>query len=897
MPSNLYHLALNRKAATIVKSSFQSKYQYAYFNNNYGIFSQRELKAPFPQLMRSGVIWVNTDSIWKKNTILWFTHPYADSNTASTMHTHGVTGYEKIAQYLGTTVHTYNIPNVDSVNSVYIQKFALGYIPGSYSAIIDNSNNGRIFLHYGKLLIAISSSNTFKCDSLTPPSSAIDGFNKSNDFMVRIKGLKFGLAIETADSSDYSGTPMQQLQAFMNQVNQHSIIYNPNDSSTTYIDRFGNTIRSSSSNNPKTADSINHNLIDYSKWPALSCPGIYQSKMGTLEVNYNRQSTFYDFNNWTVSISKDTSVPKLLDTMSIQPKAAYSTRLLRTAYQGAAIRVRRSTDSLQADVYFDSTGIISLSSKISSINRRISDTTLSQWAGNANVYVTIWYDQSVNGLNATQTTITYQPLIVNQGVFESLDNGTPALRMLNGGNGGTGFSLPFNLSGVNQFNLFISSQLDTNAYLAAYHLFGSLGPSGFTPGMLQINFSTGTAVSMASSIAVPNNKNKLYVNTADFNSFRFRCITDSNGTFQIYTINKSDSALAKCLTTPFSSVPLTLFRIGVTASSRNFQGLSNEVIYFDTAISESAAKSILQNEQNVFGINPILNNTNNNYVMPTPVLTNATYITDSGFTVNWQQAQGTIPVGSTFTLQYSTTSDFSMGSTTITAIPITSLSQAISHLTAAKQYWYRLLINANGGGYNQNEGLWSPVQTINTYPLPVNLLSFTVSKLSKANKLDWTSTKEINNSYFDIEHSLNGIDFSTIRNVVGKGTSSVNQAYQFIDPNPINGINYYRLKQVDKDSRFQFSNVLSINNTFSNQTVSIYPNPTTSNLTIEVTGNSEDLFRINIVNSRGEVSKSYNLKGVKETYNVDDLAAGVYLIEIRNTKDNELMNTSKMIKR
>jgi len=720
-PANLLRLATNRTDGTIAKAFFEGDYQYSYFNNDYGIFSQREFTVPFYQSMRSGVNWINTDTLWKKNTNLWFTHPYADSAFADVIHTHGVTPYERVAQYLGTTVHNYNIPNVDSIGGNYIQKFALGYIPGSYSAIIDNGSSGKVFLNYDKVLIAISSSNAFDCDSLTAPSSAVSNHEKPGDFMVRIKGLKFGLAIETADPKDYAGTPMQKLLAFKNQIDQNTIIYNSSDSSTNYTDRFGNLIRCSANTNAKAADSINNNLIDYSKWPTLSCPGIFETKTGNLVVTYNNQRTFYDFNNWTITYSNDTVKPKLLDTLSVQPKAAYSTRLLRTVYTGPALRVRRSNDSAQINVYFDSTGIVSLFSRVSSngLNR---DTLFSQWAGNSNVFVTIWYDQTGKGINATQTTLSYQPRILNQGVLETLDNGTPAIRMINGGNGGTGFNLPFTLSGVNRFDLFIANQVDTSARLAAYHLFGSSGPTGTTPGLFQANYSSSnSSIGMTSSAAALSN-NKLYVVMSDFKSVRFRCTPDNNGTFLISTINESDSALAQSLTTPFNNTAVTLFRIGNATYNRNFQGLSNEVIYFDTTISEAIATTIFQNQENAFSINPALNNINNNLVLPKPTLTAATGISSKRAIVNWLTPRGTIPRSSTYTLQYSTTQNFSSSSTTLTGIPITANSQTIYKLIPAKQYWYRLLIDANGGGYNQNDGPWSSIGSVTTTPAQVTTI-------------------------------------------------------------------------------------------------------------------------------------------------------------------------------
>ena len=68
-------------------------------------------------------------------------------------------------------------------------------------------------------------------------------------------------------------------------------------------------------------------------------------------------------------------------------------------------------------------------------------------------------------------------------------------------------------------------------------------------------------------------------------------------------------------------------------------------------------------------------------------------------------------------------------------------------------------------------------------------------------------------------------------------------------------------------------------------------------MTIEVFGKTTDSYTIRIINNWGEIAKSYSFNGVKGKYNVEDLAAGIYLIEIRNAKNNEWVNTSKLIKK
>jgi hypothetical protein len=86
---------------------------------------------------------------------------------------------------------------------------------------------------------------------------------------------------------------------------------------------------------------------------------------------------------------------------------AYSLRLLRNEYAGSAIRVRRSNDNAEQDIAFDNSG-------------NLDTTTLSTFVGAYNGFVTIWYDQSGNGRNATQTTAARQSRIVNGGTVELL---------------------------------------------------------------------------------------------------------------------------------------------------------------------------------------------------------------------------------------------------------------------------------------------------------------------------------------------------------------------------------------------------------------------------------------------------------------------------------------------
>ena len=89
--------------------------------------------------------------------------------------------------------------------------------------------------------------------------------------------------------------------------------------------------------------------------------------------------------------------------------------------------------------------------------------------------------------------------------------------------------------------------------------------------------------------------------------------------------------------------------------------------------------------------------------------------------------------------------------------------------------------------------------------VPVTWLSFNAKLDNKVVLLDWKTATEINSSHFEIERSINGYQFEKIGNVKAAGNSNNISSYNFIDRLPVKGMNYYRLKQVDLDGKFSYS--------------------------------------------------------------------------------------------
>lgn len=102
----------------------------------------------------------------------------------------------------------------------------------------------------------------------------------------------------------------------------------------------------------------------------------------------------------------------LLDTYT-GAYLAYSVRKINSSYTGSAMRVRRSSDNTEQDIGFTSSG-------------DLNESTLLAFVGAGSGFVSVWYDQSGNGRNATQTTASAQPRIVNAGVVDK-KSGKPAL--------------------------------------------------------------------------------------------------------------------------------------------------------------------------------------------------------------------------------------------------------------------------------------------------------------------------------------------------------------------------------------------------------------------------------------------------------------------------------------
>lgn len=179
-------------------------------------------------------------------------------------------------------------------------------------------------------------------------------------------------------------------------------------------------------------------------------------------------------------------------------------------------------------------------------------------------------------------------------------------------------------------------------------------------------------------------------------------------------------------------------------------------------------------------------------------------------------------------------------------------------------------------------GAPEPDETILFSVLPIELLSFSGEPYEGYNLLKWVTATETNNDYFSIERSIDGINFENIGIVNGAGNSSQTLHYSLIDDYPEPNVNYYRLKQVDFNGQFDFSNIIAVDNKKATST-KIYPNPTNGNVMIFVSGIDGSRSEIHIKNVLGQELDYVTVENNQETeLNTSTYAKGIYFIEITN---------------
>ena len=176
--------------------------------------------------------------------------------------------------------------------------------------------------------------------------------------------------------------------------------------------------------------------------------------------------------------------------------------------------------------------------------------------------------------------------------------------------------------------------------------------------------------------------------------------------------------------------------------------------------------------------------------------------------------------------------------------------------------------------------------------LPVEMSFFHADVISNSVKLEWETVFEINNHHFEIERSVDLKNWELIGIMDGRGDSFDEINYTYIDDSPAQGLNYYRLKQVDFNNEFSYSSVVNVNfRTLSRS--SIFPNPTGNALIVQHA--NDQAGSLELVTINGEVMKTFLLDMLSTELDLSDIPKGIYVLRIKN-QTGQIIERHKVVK-
>jgi hypothetical protein len=185
-----------------------------------------------------------------------------------------------------------------------------------------------------------------------------------------------------------------------------------------------------------------------------------------------------------------------------------------------------------------------------------------------------------------------------------------------------------------------------------------------------------------------------------------------------------------------------------------------------------------------------------------------------------------------------------------------------------------------------------------TFPLPVQLISFTAKRNANTVVLNWKTGSEQDNKEFVVERSFNGKTFNPIGTIAGNGTTTRTNDYTFIDKQALAGVSYYRFKQVDLNGEFGYSPIRTVSATSEalDAEFSAYPNPASSTLQL-VYPNADAKAFIRISSITGQIVWEGTAAQLSTTGNQVDISkfeSGSYLITFTSDQQTRSIRINKL---
>ena len=228
---------------------------------------------------------------------------------------------------------------------------------------------------------------------------------------------------------------------------------------------------------------------------------------------------------------------------------------------------------------------------------------------------------------------------------------------------------------------------------------------------------------------------------------------------------------------------------------------------------------------------------------------------------------------------------------------ITNLNTlVVAHYNSSSGKWETIKCEGSSGDGTSGWILTGKVTSYSPYtfgstvkednPLPVTFTAFTGRQERNSVVLEWATASENNNNYFEIERSIDGVNFVTIGYVDGAGNSSSLLNYEFSDNAPEQGQVYYRLSQVDFDGKREYADkVVAVLYTGSEiENLTIVPNPTDGLFKVSASGSMAG-GRIELLSQSGQMVRIVNVDSFDATIDISDLPSGIYILRfVTDTK-------------
>ncbi|MCO6486831.1 MAG: T9SS type A sorting domain-containing protein [Phaeodactylibacter sp.] len=181
--------------------------------------------------------------------------------------------------------------------------------------------------------------------------------------------------------------------------------------------------------------------------------------------------------------------------------------------------------------------------------------------------------------------------------------------------------------------------------------------------------------------------------------------------------------------------------------------------------------------------------------------------------------------------------------------------------------------------------------------LPVELSHFSAKAAGPSTLLSWSTATETNNAHFEVQRSAGSRDWEVIGKVKGAGTTQEAQHYTYADHEPLSGLSYYRLRQVDYDGQYAFSPVVAVDRKEAVFSFTAFPNPAPDVLYISLPAREEPL-TAEVYDACGRRVRQQTLpaRAARQEIHLSGLPPGLYCLAIADGQGRRL-GTGQFVKR